>query len=72
MRRPLPPPTLEQLGAFGQPPRHRQQPGGGGDDEAAAAAAALVAQLSEANDSKALLEALAALPQVRYRCPVCR
>lgn len=46
-----------------QPP---QQFGGDGDDEAAAAAAALVAQLSAANDSKALLEALAALPQVRF------
>jgi hypothetical protein len=41
-----------------------RQFGGGDDDEAAAAAAALVAQLSAANDSKALLEALAALPQV--------
>ncbi len=63
--------SLEQFSEFGKPPQQHQlggapQPqfGGGGDDEAAAAAAALVAQLSAANDSKALLEALAALPKV--------
>ena len=38
--------------------------GSGGDDEMKAAAAALVAQLTASGDPKAILEAMAALPQV--------
>ena len=38
--------------------------GGGADDEMKAAAAALVAQLTASGDPKAILEAMAALPQV--------
>ena len=49
-----------------QPTARRASSGGGGgaDDEMKAAAAALVAQLTASGDPKAILEAMAALPQV--------